>query len=71
MKIPVRYVPKRLTRKDKNKQVALRVSVDGGGCSGFMYNYQLVGSVNNDDFILENYYIEYEKKHNKINFANM
>ncbi len=24
-----------------------------------------------DDFILENYYIEYEKKHNKINFANM
>ena len=24
-----------------------------------------------DDFILENYYIEYEKKHNKINFANV
>jgi iron-sulfur cluster insertion protein len=43
-----------LIAKDKNKQVALRVSVDGGGCSGFMYNYQLVDSVNNDDFILEN-----------------
>jgi hypothetical protein len=24
-----------------------------------------------DDFILENYYIEYEKKNNKINFVNM
>ena len=43
-----------LIAKDKNKQVALRVSVDGGGCSGFMYNYQLVDSVNNEDFILEN-----------------
>ncbi len=43
-----------LISKDKHKQVALRVSVDGGGCSGFMYNYQLVDSVNSDDFILEN-----------------
>ena len=43
-----------LIAKDKNKQVALRVSVVGGGCSGFMYNYQLVDSVTNDDFILEN-----------------
>ena len=41
-----------LIAKDKNKQVALRVSVDGGGCSGFMYNYQLVDAINSDDFIL-------------------
>ncbi len=43
-----------LIAKDNNKQIALRVSVDGGGCSGFMYNYQLIDSVNSDDFILEN-----------------
>src|SRR5690349_13243576 len=42
-----------LIAKDDNK-MALRVSVDGGGCSGFMYDYQLVDSINNDDFILEN-----------------
>ena len=42
-----------LIAKDSKKLIALRVSVDGGGCSGFMYNYQLVDSINGDDFILE------------------
>lgn len=42
-----------LIARDSKKLIALRVSVDGGGCSGFMYNYQLVDSINGDDFILE------------------
>ena len=43
-----------LIDKNKDKQhIALRVSVDGGGCSGFMYQYQLTNSINSDDFILE------------------
>ncbi len=43
-----------LIEKNKDKQnIALRVSVDGGGCSGFMYQYNLVDSINEDDFVLE------------------
>lgn len=37
----------------KEKKIALRVSVDGGGCSGFMYNYELVSEINEDDFIVQ------------------
>lgn len=44
---------KDLIAKNKKDMVALRVSVDGGGCSGFMYQYALVEKINNDDFILE------------------
>ncbi len=36
--------------KDKN---ALRVSVEGGGCSGFSYKFDLVSSQNDDDLIIE------------------
>jgi iron-sulfur cluster assembly accessory protein len=35
---------------DKN---AMRVSVEGGGCSGFSYKFDLVGSPESDDIILE------------------
>lgn len=42
-----------LIAKEDNKHIALRVSVDSGGCSGFMYNYQLIDSVNVDDLIIE------------------
>lgn len=43
-----------LIEKDKDKDViALRVSIDGGGCSGFMYQYDLVDTINDDDFIAE------------------
>jgi len=41
----------------KNK-IAIRVSVDGGGCSGFMYNYNLIDRINDDDFVLEKYGIK-------------
>lgn len=33
--------------------IGLRVSVNGGGCSGFMYSYELVGDANPDDLIIE------------------
>lgn len=44
-----------LIKKNTNEKqiVALRISVDGGGCSGFMYQYKLVPSINKDDFISE------------------
>jgi len=32
---------------------ALRVSVEGGGCSGFSYKFDLVESRNEDDFVIE------------------
>ena len=32
---------------------ALRVSVEGGGCSGFSYKYDLVDAVENDDLVIE------------------
>ncbi|RCL00406.1 MAG: iron-sulfur cluster assembly protein [Candidatus Tokpelaia sp. JSC085] len=37
----------------KPGQYALRISVKGGGCSGFFYQYSLVGTQNDDDFVLE------------------
>ena len=32
---------------------ALRVSVEGGGCSGFQYKYELVDHADGDDLVLE------------------
>jgi iron-sulfur cluster assembly accessory protein len=32
---------------------ALRVSVEGGGCSGFQYKFDLVPAAANDDIVLE------------------
>lgn len=49
---------KELIAKDEKNMVALRVSVDGGGCSGFMYQYSLIDSINKDDFILENHKVK-------------
>lgn len=38
------------TEQDKD---ALRVSVEGGGCSGFSYKFDLVSGRNDDDVVLE------------------
>ncbi|MDD9332315.1 MAG: iron-sulfur cluster biosynthesis family protein, partial [Bartonella sp.] len=32
-------------------KIALRISVEGGGCSGFSYKYDLVSESKEDDFI--------------------
>ena len=38
--------------KDSEKS-ALRISVEGGGCSGFSYQFDLVDGQNDDDLIIE------------------
>ncbi len=35
-------------------KTALRVSVEGGGCSGFSYKFDLVSAPNDDDLVIEN-----------------
>ena len=44
-----------LIKNEPDSKVAIRVAVDSGGCSGFMYDYNLIDKVNADDFILEKY----------------
>ncbi|MBL4645333.1 MAG: iron-sulfur cluster insertion protein ErpA [Hyphomicrobiales bacterium] len=34
-------------------KTALRISVNGGGCSGFSYQYDLVDSQDDDDLVLQ------------------
>lgn len=34
-------------------QNALRVSVAGGGCSGFRYDFEVIATANDDDLIIE------------------
>ena len=34
-------------------QNALRISVAGGGCSGFRYDFEIVAAVNGDDLVIE------------------
>jgi iron-sulfur cluster assembly accessory protein len=34
-------------------QNALRISVQGGGCSGFQYDFEVVAQTNEDDLIIE------------------
>ena len=39
--------------KDEPTARALRVSVEGGGCSGFQYRYDLVPGAEGDDMVFE------------------
>jgi iron-sulfur cluster assembly accessory protein len=39
--------------KDEGRAVMLRVAVDGGGCSGFQYSFDLVHDVQEDDLKVE------------------
>ena len=37
----------------EDEATMLRVSVDGGGCSGFSYKFDLVSEKNDDDLVIE------------------
>lgn len=37
----------------ESEKDALRVSVEGGGCSGFSYKFDLVSGTNSDDIVFE------------------
>jgi iron-sulfur cluster assembly accessory protein len=37
----------------ENDNKLFRVSVEGGGCSGFQYKFDLVGAVEADDLVIE------------------
>lgn len=37
----------------KPEAALLRVSIEGGGCSGFSYKFDLTDSVNEDDLVIE------------------
>ena len=41
-----------LRNKSNNPHLHLRVSVSGGGCSGFIYNYAMVEEVKLDDLVI-------------------
>jgi iron-sulfur cluster assembly accessory protein len=41
-----------ILKSDAEKK-AMRVSIEGGGCSGFSYKFDLVGDADDDDLILE------------------
>lgn len=42
-----------LIKLQPNPNSILRISVDGGGCSGFQYKYEFVAEILDDDYIAE------------------
>jgi iron-sulfur cluster insertion protein len=44
---------KALVAEEKNPNLKLRVSIDGGGCSGFQYGFAFDENVSDDDTIIE------------------
>lgn len=43
-----------LIAKDGNPALMLRVYIEGGGCSGFQYGFELASDANDDDTVVEN-----------------
>ncbi|NOQ70032.1 MAG: iron-sulfur cluster insertion protein ErpA [Gammaproteobacteria bacterium] len=44
---------KALVEEEKNPNLKLRVSVDGGGCSGFQYAFAFDENISDDDTVVE------------------
>jgi len=44
---------KALVEEEKNPKLKLRVSVDGGGCSGFQYGFAFDENISDDDTVIE------------------
>ncbi len=44
---------KALVAEENNPNLKLRVSVDGGGCSGFQYGFAFDENINDDDVVVE------------------
>ena len=42
-----------LTKEENNPNLKLRLSVSGGGCSGFQYDFAFDESINDDDTVME------------------
>jgi len=42
-----------LVEEEKNPKLKLRITVDGGGCSGFQYGFAFDEKVSDDDTIIE------------------
>ena len=57
-----------LLKNEKNSY--FRVSVLGGGCSGFQYDFSFVNSPNNDDLIFKDNGINYLVDKVSMNFLN-
>lgn len=43
-----------LRQQRGNSALKLRITVDGGGCSGFQYKMELTESINTDDEVFDN-----------------
>ena len=43
-----------LVAKESNANLKLRVYIEGGGCSGFQYGFELAEAANEDDTVIEN-----------------
>ncbi len=41
-----------LMEKEKSPDSKLRISVDGGGCSGFQYDFKFDSNINDDDQVI-------------------
>lgn len=42
-----------LIAEENNPNLNLRVSISGGGCSGFQYGFTFDEAINDDDFVIE------------------
>ena len=49
---------RKIADKEGAATARLRLSVSGGGCSGFQYNFDMGGEVNDDDHVFRNGEVE-------------